>query len=100
MNIGNIFCSNKFSKFGISNLEKFISQFSVAGITNGAEWYNVAGGMQDYNYLYGNTLEITVEMACCKYPYASTLKHYWNDHKYSLLKYMSMVHMGVKGFVK
>ena len=56
--------------------------------------------MQDYNYLYGNTLEITVEMACCKYPYANTLKHYWNDHKYSLLKYMSMVHMGVKGFVK
>lgn len=70
------------------------------GITNGAHWYNVAGGMQDYNYLNSNAFEITVEMACCKFPKASELEGLWNDHKNSLITYMSMVQMGVKGFVR
>ena len=70
------------------------------GITNGAEWYDVAGGMQDYNYVHSNDFEITVELTCCKYPPAKTLVSEWRNNKEALLKYMELVHSGVKGVVR
>ena len=69
------------------------------GITNGAEWYVVAGGMQDFNYLFSNCFEITVEVSCCKYPLEEDLPAQWNANKNSLIKYLLKVHQGIKGYV-
>ena len=69
------------------------------GITNGAEWYDVPGGMQDFNYVHSNDFEITVELTCCKYPEANKLVSEWRNNKESLLKYLELVHSGVKGVV-
>ena len=69
------------------------------GITNGAKWYSVSGGMQDWNYLHTNDFEITLELGCTKYPRHEKLETFWKENRESLLQYMESVHLGFKGFV-
>nr|AAG51831.1 putative carboxypeptidase; 8589-6746 [Arabidopsis thaliana] len=46
------------------------------GITNGASWYPIYGGMQDWNYIYGGCFELTLEISDNKWPKASEVKSY------------------------
>ncbi|XP_072050372.1 carboxypeptidase D-like [Amphiura filiformis] len=69
------------------------------GITNGANWYPVPGGMQDFNYLRFNTFELTLELGCDKFPPAARLEEFWEDNKPALIAYMKMAHAGIKGIV-
>lgn len=75
------------------------SESFTDGITNGAAWYNIDGGMQDYNYVNSNCFEITIEQHCYKYPPASMLEGIWEDNREALFRYMEQIHRGVKGFV-
>lgn len=70
------------------------------GITNGADWYPVTGGMQDWSYLQGGTYELTLEIGCFKFPQAEELAGFWLDNREALLKYIEQVHVGVKGYIK
>uniref|UniRef100_A0AAQ4NXP9 Carboxypeptidase D, a n=1 Tax=Gasterosteus aculeatus aculeatus TaxID=481459 RepID=A0AAQ4NXP9_GASAC len=87
-------------KTGVPNCDDSPDETFENGIINGAQWYDVPGGMQDYNYLHGNCLEITMELSCCKYPPASELRKEWNLNRESLLAYIEKVHIGVRGYVK
>ena len=69
------------------------------GITNGAEWYSLYGGMQDFNYIYTNDFEITLELSCCKYPSKYYLNKEWERNKVSMMRYLQQVHRGVLGLV-
>lgn len=55
--------------------------------------------MQDFNYINSNCFDLTVELSCCKYPSASELPNEWAKNKRSMLEFMKMVHVGVKGVV-
>ena len=55
--------------------------------------------MQDFNYIFTNDFEITLELSCCKHPLASELARFWLDNKNALLSFMELAHMGLKGTV-
>jgi len=69
------------------------------GITNGAEWYPLTGGMQDFNYVWYGCMEVTLELSCCKYPPASELPKFWEENRLALVKFLAEAHRGVHGFV-
>ncbi|CAM9875048.1 unnamed protein product [Lampetra fluviatilis] len=69
------------------------------GITNGANWYPLSGGMQDYSYVWGQCLEVTLEVSCCKFPPASSLPELWQENRAALIAYIKQAHLGVKGRV-
>ncbi|XP_059488316.1 carboxypeptidase M isoform X2 [Neocloeon triangulifer] len=70
------------------------------GITNGAAWYPLTGGMQDYNYVWYGCMEVTIEMSCCKYPPKSQLPKFWEQNRLPLVKFLAEAHRGVHGFVQ
>uniref|UniRef100_A0A6G1SHC6 Carboxypeptidase D n=1 Tax=Aceria tosichella TaxID=561515 RepID=A0A6G1SHC6_9ACAR len=69
------------------------------GITNGASWYVLYGGIQDWVYLNTDCFSITVELGCKKYPLAKDMPRYWADNKKPLIKYMLEIHKGIYGLV-
>jgi carboxypeptidase E len=47
--------------------------------------------MQDWNYVWKNDFEVTIEVGCDKIVEPRELKKYWNDNKFSLLSYIGQV---------
>lgn len=70
------------------------------GITNGAGWYSLYGGMQDWLYENTNEMDITLEVGCYQYPPAEMLPDYWQKNKRALLEFAKEVHRGIKGTVQ
>lgn len=78
----------------------FDQEFFPDGITNGAKWYVISGGMQDWNYENSNCFEITIELGCQKYPSADKLPEYWSKNFNSIMGLIQSAHLGIHGFVK
>ena len=67
------------------------------GITNGAHWYVLYGGYQDWTYLERGDFHFTIELSNTKWPQGPELPQYWADNKESVLRFMERVHSGVLG---
>ncbi len=70
------------------------------GITNGADWYRIGGGRQDYMNYYQQCREITIECSTIKCPSASQLPTFWEYNYNSIFAYMNQVLYGIHGTVK
>eukprot|EP00898_Chlorokybus_atmophyticus_P003374 jgi/Chlat1/4037/Chrsp26S04096 len=71
------------------------------GITNGAAWYPLYGGMQDWNYLVAGCMELTIEVDDHKWPQPSVLPQIRNEHHPAMVATMKWVaKAGVRGKVQ
>jgi carboxypeptidase D len=68
----------------------------TSGIVNGAAWYAVEGGMQDWNYVRADCFELTIEMGCNKFPPASEFPKFWEENREPLLSYIEQVRCSTK----
>lgn len=66
------------------------------GITNGAQWYPLYGGAQDWSYLAAHVMELTIEVNQQKSPPAEELPRLWAENAPALLLYpMAAIMQGV-----
>uniref|UniRef100_A0A6C0EKE2 Peptidase M14 domain-containing protein n=1 Tax=viral metagenome TaxID=1070528 RepID=A0A6C0EKE2_9ZZZZ len=86
------------SKEYVNNHSNFDSKFTN-GITNGAQWYALYGGMQDWHYKNRHSFELTLELSDKKFVDESKLEAYWNDNKKSLINSIKLLHIGLRGYV-
>lgn len=64
------------------------------GIVNGAQWYVLQGGMQDWSYFWHNDLQVTVELSQKKWPNYRNIPSFYRDNKASMIEYMALAHQG------
>jgi len=69
------------------------------GVTNGAAWYVINGGRQDYVTWNLEGREVTIELDDNKLTYADQLDALWNSNHRSILRYIKEALTGVKGMV-
>ncbi len=69
------------------------------GITNGAAWYMIGGGRQDYMNGYAECRELTIECSNTKNPNASQMPTFWNYNKNSIFAFVNQVLNGIHGTV-
>lgn len=86
-------------EYSSHNLPMYNSPTFAQGIVNGAVWYVVDGGLQDWSYRYAGCNEVTLEISNVKQPPAAQLPQYWNDNREAMLSYLETVHTGIQGWI-
>ncbi|MCX8065952.1 MAG: M14 family zinc carboxypeptidase [Candidatus Hydrogenedentes bacterium] len=87
------------TQYASRNPQMYNSTQFPGGITNGAQWYVVNGGMQDWNYRFLGCIEMTIELYKTKFPAGTFIPSIWNNNRESMLAYLECVLRGVRGLV-
>ncbi|KAH7657376.1 Metallocarboxypeptidase D protein [Dioscorea alata] len=77
------------SVYSHSHYNMSLSKEFEGGITNGAFWYPIYGGMQDWNYIHGGCFELTLEISDVKWPKSTELPVLWEYNRLSMLNLMA-----------
>ena len=88
------------SKAQANGPSNYFTGIGSNGITNGAAWYSIAGGRQDWMNYTRNGREVTIECSNTKMPSASTMPNYWNYNYEALLSYTEQSLLGIHGTVQ
>jgi hypothetical protein len=72
---------------------------STRGITNGATWYPIYGGVQDYCYIWHDHYDFTIEVSLEKHPAGASLPGFWAQNRDSMIAFSQRAHGGIKGVV-
>ncbi|MBU0617075.1 MAG: zinc carboxypeptidase, partial [Planctomycetes bacterium] len=91
-----IYISEEYSQY---NLPMWNSPSFYHGITNGADWYHIDGGMQDWDYHYVGSNDVTLELSNNYIPPYSQIPTYWSQNRDSMLAYVATCLIGVRGIV-
>jgi carboxypeptidase D len=88
--------------YSSNNVPMWNSPFFTQGIVNGAEWYAITGGMQDWNYRYAGCFDLTIELSDGQWPDppANQLATYWSQNQESMLAYLEWSLRGVRGIIR
>jgi hypothetical protein len=73
--------------------------FQNNGITNGYDWYSVAGGRQDFVTYFHRGREMTLELSDQKFLPTSQFDNYWNYNRSALYNYMEQSLFSLRGVV-
>jgi len=91
-----IYISEEYTQY---NSPMWNSPYYYHGITNGADWYVIYGGMQDLSYRFIGCNEITIEVSNVKSPPYSQIPTFWNENRDSMLAYIETSLIGARGLV-
>ena len=69
------------------------------GITNGYDWYTIAGGRQDYMTYFHQCREFTLELSDIKILPANQLPAFWDYNYRSFLNYIEQINYGIRGII-
>jgi hypothetical protein len=69
------------------------------GITNGAAWYVITGGRQDYMNYFAHCREVTLEVSNTFILPANQLNAMWNYHHRAMIRYLKEGWYGLRGTV-
>jgi len=72
----------------------YASTYFRDGVTNGFEWYEVNGGMQDWSDHWHGDLQVTIELSMRKWPPYETIDYYYQQNRESLIQFLEKVHQG------
>jgi hypothetical protein len=77
----------------------FGSGFDYPGVTNGANWYVIDGGRQDFMNWYHGCREVTLELASRDDLDANLLDDHFDWNRQALLDYFDLALTGIRGVV-
>jgi hypothetical protein len=81
-----------------SYMDSFVDDSTgIIGITNGADWYVIKGGRQDYvtSYLHGR--EVTLELSNIKKLESENFDAFWDYNRWSLINMITQSRYGIHG---
>ena len=93
------FVSHEFADTAQANSPSSYMNGFNDGISNGAQWYSIAGGRQDYMNYFHHCREVTLEISDIKLIPENQLNAHWDYTHRSFINYMKQSYFGVKGMI-